>query len=115
MQSTLIGSARASSSWIDLGQSNGEFFSLYAEFDEFPYANSRLVYVREVFAPNQFSARWIRLWLRNGETHVFRAEDFTGINRTFQMRSEWVNDFQVDFYEVSISTASSGVDGGIYE
>lgn len=100
MQVTLLGSARASSQWIDLGQSNGEYFSLYAEFDLAPYANSRLVYIREVFGPNQYSARWIRLWLRHGETHVFRALDFAGYNRLFQMRSEWVNDFRVDFYEV---------------
>ena len=114
MQATLLGSARASSNWIDLGQSSAEYFSLFAEFDESPYANSRLVYVREVFAPNEYSARWLQLWLRNGETHLFRAEDFAGHDRTFQMRSEWVNDFQVEFYEISISTSSSGVDGGIY-
>ena len=100
MQVNLLGSARASFDWIDLGQSNGEFFSLYAQFDLAPYANSRLVYVREVFAPGQYSARWFRLWLRHGETHVFRASDFGGYNRLFQMRSEWVNDFRVDFYEV---------------
>ena len=114
MQATLLGSALVSTNWIDIGQSNGESFGIYSEFEGFPYDASRTAYIREVFGPNQYSARWIRLWLRSGETHVFHAPEFSGYNRLFQIRSNWTSGFQVDFYEVSISTSSSGVDGGIY-
>ena len=114
MQTTLLGTAYVSEHWIEIGSSNGEFFSVYAEFEGFPYDRSRVAYIREVFAENQFSAEWRKLWLRSGEVHVFRAEDFAGYHRSFEMRSSWTTGIRVDFYEVSIPTAASGVDGGIY-
>ena len=113
-QSILLGSIHASPNWVDLGPSDGEYFSLYSEFDNFPYDASRVAYIREVFGENQYSARWIKFWLRNKEFHLFCASEFAGIDRGFQLRTAWTSDFRVDFYEVSIAASSSGVDGGIY-
>ena len=114
MQLTLLGSARGSLNWIDLGQSNGEFFGLSASFDDPRIGSTRLAWIREVFADNQYSLKWTRVWLRSGETHIFRSRDFAGQDRVFQLKAASITGYTVEFYEISVSTSNSGVDGGIY-
>ena len=101
---------------IPLADVQGEFFSIYCEFNTFSdlsINNYRLAYLREKFGDNQYSARWQTLYLKDKETLSFRLSDFAGMPRELQLKSRTVRGDLIRLYSIepSISGGDNSPEG----
>lgn len=72
----LVGSAHVGNDWILLGTitSNPIKFSIQS-FDN-PYDLARPGYLRQEFEPGLFSAQWMRIWPKPGESHILELPTY---------------------------------------
>ena len=116
MDITLIAEKLTDLDFIPLADVQGEFFSIYCEFNAFSDLSIntyRLAYLREKFGDNQYSARWQRLYLRDKETLIFRLSDFAGMPRELQLKSLTVRGDLIRLYSIepSISGGDNSPEG----
>lgn len=111
MDINLIAEKLTDLDFIPLASVQGEFFSIYCEFNAFSELsinNYRLAYLREKFGDNQYSARWQRLYLKDKETLIFRLSDFAGMPRELQLKSRTARGDLIRLYVIEPSISGSG-------
>lgn len=120
MDKSLIAEKLTDLDFIPLATTEGEAFSVYCEFNSVSSINInnyRLAYLREKFGDNEYSADWVRLFLRHKEMLFFRLSDFAGISRELQLRSTVSRGDLIRVYSIDIPSGSASeivVDGGSY-
>ena len=121
MDKSLIAEKLTDLDFIPIVSTNGEFFSIYCEFNSFSSINInnyRLAYLREKFEDNNYSAEWLTLRLKHRESITFSLPNLLGDARELQIKSKNARGDLIRLYEIQVSSSSNGpiiVDGGTYE